>query len=328
MVALALADGTVRIVDACSGDEAARSSVAQGSGAPAMALYVDTIVSSASSDSASLAVSYSDGSMCVHEATPAGRIAETHRWKAHSLEAWVATWSQSPSRRGNVIYSGGDDASFQAWDLREASTGGAAPARLFLDRTSHGAGVTCITELLGAAGGTDTLIATGSYDNMMRIWDWRNTSKPVLQTSLGMGGGVWRLKQHPGDSSVLLAATMYDGFKIVRVVNMGVDVDVPGEAGEAGKAGERDPQQSRGRVGVEHVLQYPAEDELTDKTLAYGASWCRAQDAMGLAATCSFYDNRVSLWSYCSDTGPSDKADKADKAPICEASRALPHPVL
>ena len=118
MVALALADGTVRIVDACSGDEAARSSVAQGSGAPAMALYVDTIVSSASSDSASLAVSYSDGSMCVHEATPAGRIAETHRWKAHSLEAWVATWSQSPSRRGNVIYSGGDDASFQAWDLR------------------------------------------------------------------------------------------------------------------------------------------------------------------------------------------------------------------
>ena len=117
-----------------------------------------------------------------------------------------------------------------------------------------------------------------------------------------MGGGVWRLKQHPGDSSVLLAATMYDGFKIVRVVNMGVDVDVPGEAGEAG---ERDPQQSRGRVGVEHVLQYPAEDELTDKTLAYGASWCRAQDALGLAATCSFYDNRVSLWSYCSDTGPS-----------------------
>lgn len=294
-VAMALADGTVRIVDACCGEEMARSGAAEETGASAMALFVDTLVSPSST---SLAVSYSDGCIRVLDALPDGRLVETHGWEAHSLEAWMVTWSRSPARRGNVVYSGGDDAIFQAWDLREANAGDTAPARLFQDRRSHGAGVTCITELLGASdetnGGDDTIVVTGSYDNMLRIWDWRNTSRPVLQTSFGMGGGVWRVKPHPSDSSVLLAATMYDGFKIVQVVDVLGDVD-PVNAGEQG--GEDDLPR-RELVAVERVLQYPAEDRLTDKTLAYGASWCRAQEAMGLVATCSFYDNRVSLWSW------------------------------
>ena len=293
MVALALSDGTVRIVDACCGDEAARS-VAEEAGAPAMALFVDTLVSP---DLTSLAVSYSDGCIHVLNATPDGRLVETRSWEAHSLEAWMATWSRSPSRRGNVIYSGGDDAIFQAWDLREANSGDATPARLFLDRKSHGAGVTCITELPRAThdtnGGTETTVVTGSYDNTLRIWDWRNTSKPVLQTSFGMGGGVWRVKPHPRDPSLLLAATMYDGFKVVKVS------DVLDEVGVAIDGSEADPCHRR-LVAVEQVVQYPAEGSLTDKTLAYGASWCHAREAMGLAATCSFYDNRLSLWSLSS----------------------------
>ena len=280
LVALALADGSVRIMDAWSGGEVARCGETDVDDTQAMALFVDALVSPASTR---LTTSYSDGTIHVLDATPDGRLVQTHCWEAHSLEAWMATWSRAPCRRGNIIFSGGDDAIFQAWDIRETQ-GDTAPARQFLDRKTHGAGVTCITEVLGTDGAHDTTVLTGSYDNMIRLWDWRNTSRPILQTSFDMGGGVWRIKPHPSDPSILLAATMYDGFKIVSVDSAGGTID------------------SRSGWNIHSRLEFPPKHKKTDKTLAYGASWCRDPQAIGLAATCSFYDNLLSLWSWTNDT--------------------------
>lgn len=267
-VVLALADGSIRMIDVCTGSESASTGAS-----PAMALTVDTLgaspTSGISSGSPKIAASYSDGSIKIFDVTPDGGLVQLEGldWGAHSLEAWMATWSREPSRRGNVVYSGGDDAIFQAWDLRESngSNGSNQPARLFVDRKTHGAGVTCVGEL----GGEHTVM-TGSYDNNLRIWDWRNSMKPVVEASLDLGGGVWRLKPKPDDPTVVLAATMYDGFKLLRL--------------------KRD-----GAVWIEHLADFPTQR--TDKTLAYGASWCQEPGLNGLAATCSFYDNLLSLWN-------------------------------
>ena len=285
-VALALADGSVRLIDVSTGMQAATTgpdevrmwntdtyedcTVAHAAPTPlqAMALTVDTRSSSSPespTSSTSIAASYSDGSVKLFDVAPGGALVPGRTWAAHTLEAWMATWSTAPSRAGNVVYTGGDDAVFQAWDVRERSDSG-EPSRLFVDRKTHGAGVTSVGEL-----GSDHAVMTGSYDNILRIWDWRNSTRPVVQASLDLGGGVWRLKPRPDDPNVLLAATMYDGFKVVRV--------------------DRDG----GGVRVEQLAEFPAQK--TDKTLAYGASWCREPGLEGLAATCSFYDNLLSLWS-------------------------------
>ena len=86
------------------------------------------------------------------------------------------------------------------------------------------------------------------------------------------GGGVWRAKWHPSDPELLLAACMYNGYAVVRV-----------PAAEAG--------------GLETVETY----EHGSGSLSYGADWCRAEAAGGggsLAATASFYDRQLHLWSY------------------------------
>ena len=62
-------------------------------------------------------------------------------------------------------------------------------------------------------------LATGSYDENLFIWDTRKMKLPVSE--FHVGGGVWRLKWHPQDHNLLLAADMHDGFHILNVAESG-----------------------------------------------------------------------------------------------------------
>jgi diphthamide biosynthesis protein 7 len=291
-LALALADGTVSLLGvdgrgssgACEGwleEEAAAVAsgpltlrplapalpVAAAPGGSALALAL------AWRDATTLAASTSAGELAVARVGEGGALSLVGEpWNAHALEAWCVAWGGGggggeaaaalSTPAAGLLLSGADDAALKGWDIREPPT---TPSLTFSDARTHGAGVTAIAP--SPAPGSH-LIATGSYDEKARLWDARAPGKPLLMATLPTGGGVWRLRWHPRDGTLILAAGMHAGFSILRVVDGGLSV------------AERYPHQA---------------------TLAYGADWCaapppRARPGASLVATASFYDNLVHLW--------------------------------
>eukprot|EP00892_Ulva_mutabilis_P010567 jgi/Ulvmu1/7883/UM004_0114.1 len=180
------------------------------------------------------------------------RVAESslkavQQWQAHDMEAWMVTCDL---HQEHVVYTGDDSCSFKGWDTR------AAAEMTFCNRRGHGAGVCCIQSHLTR----EYEVATGSYDEHVRIWDLRSHSTPLLTQKVGLGGGVWRLKWHPEHHDIALAACMQDGFAVVTF---------------------SDPPA---------VYSYAHQ-----KVLGYGADWIK-RGGEWLAATCSFYDKSLHLW--------------------------------
>ncbi|MCL7038685.1 hypothetical protein MKW94_001899 [Papaver nudicaule] len=204
----------------------------------------------------SITVGLSDGSVSVLTLAES-QLKIQQSWEAHEFEVWAANFD---TQQPNLVYTGSDDCKFCCWDLREN------PSNLAFQNTKiHTMGVCCITK-----DRTDpNVLLTGSYDEHLRIWDVRSISKPVNESSICLGGGVWRLKQHPSIPSLVLAACMHNGFAVVRV---------EGEKAE--------------------VL----ETYSNHKSLAYGADWQRGKlskkDGIErpVVATCSFYDRLVRVW--------------------------------
>ena len=70
-----------------------------------------------------------------------------------------------------VVYSGADDSFIKGWDYR---AGTATP--IFVNRKAHSAGV-CTVHCNRF---DEHVIATGSYDETLRVWDVRKASCPLV----------------------------------------------------------------------------------------------------------------------------------------------------
>uniref|UniRef100_A0A2A4J3Y9 methylated diphthine methylhydrolase n=1 Tax=Heliothis virescens TaxID=7102 RepID=A0A2A4J3Y9_HELVI len=211
----------------------------QAIGQDVLALSVDWSTNKTSAEEPCLVISDSAGCVHILKIVENG-IREIGKWESHSFEAWIAAFNYwNP----DVFYSGGDDCVFKSYDVRVPDVATAVNRR-------HEAGVTSVRSHVDV----EYQLLTGSYDEKVRLWDTRSLKSSINE--IDVKGGVWRLKWHPTNTIIVLAACMYGGFRVLRVEDQ-----------------------------LEILTEY-----MEHESIAYGADW---KFDGNLVATCSFYDCKM-----------------------------------
>jgi diphthamide biosynthesis protein 7 len=273
------------------------ASVQCGGGGLGMATCVDwsPLISDGEDDSidyfasSRLAVVGADGGARLLARRESGELEVfDERESAHDLEAWAVAWAHPKSvLGGDFIFTGADDAAFKGWDLR-CGLDASSPA--FVNRRAHGAGVTCISP----SPHDPHVVATGSYDDRVRLWDARMFVKPVeMCDAMDVGGGAWRLRWHP-ERRALACAAMGGGVAIVEwsgcesgVESGKICESFDGEGADASVLPEIDSGTLR------TVCAYDGHG-----SIAYGADWgWKRGGKEDVVVSCSFYDKGLHVWS-------------------------------
>jgi diphthine methyl ester acylhydrolase len=126
---------------------------------------------------------------------------------------------------------------------------------------SQFAGVTSLLSFKGK----EFMLASGSYDERMRIIDTRLPKSSV--SDLNLKGGIWRMRVNPWNENKILVACMYHNFSFV-------DMDEKFSLSLADKFEEH-------------------------SSICYGCDWSYKQGMKGeqYFATCSFYDHKMCICS-------------------------------
>ncbi len=214
-----------------------------------------------------LVLSDSQGSVQVIQVSNQRELQCTFESRCHDFEAWIACFD---SWHPQVIFSGGDDSKLKVHDIRTDGT-----SAVFVSK-EHTAGVTSLLSNVGKEHelfsgrcqhsrvyhsfiSTTTNALRSSYDERLLVWDTRNgLRRPRMERNVG--GGIWRIRQHPCKPNLLATACMGAGFVLL------------------------------GAEQLEESVRYDVHG-----SLAYGVDFCWSRER-DLLASCSFYDRLYSRW--------------------------------